>query len=1387
MLQMSECFLAVPTAEVENILVCGYRPIRRRGVRVSLSAAEAILAFRRRHSSSAACLRFVPAPRARWTVSRGGHVLDCDHIPAQQLTRVEASAIEYQTNCLHTSLYLAVCASDLQSILRNGYLPRHRTSVPVSVSAERAREAYARKHRGRLEAVVVVNVEAASAAGCRVVSHDNGIDILLPTPRWSPRQTLPAGCLSRTVVDAAGAFDAPPVAQTLAGLGVQGAGTSRTGSGPDAGAGLGVVASTQAAPARPTGAPAEAISIRSGSRQLATSAFAPTETTSSQRCPQPPDAGIHNPARSSLGIGGTAAVTETTDVSAVYAAPPAPNVTTHSAAAHPSGVVVRRPASGQTPAGVSASDPWAAAGSDPWAVAAAVQPPLAGVASEPVSAWVGYSKASRVNNTGSSARLVETSASAKERNLTSCQPQTSTTATDPWAAPASDTWTVATAAPAPSTGLDPWPRDTTSVGNSKGLASAAASQCKDAQVVESPPSLPEPILADCASSARNVSDPWASAGSDPWAAAAADQPSSSSIAPKPANVWARDPVDKANGGSDSLLAAGTSTSDVEPSPGSCPAQASSGGSDPLAVAASEPRVRVDSTPLTGAAVEPVAAWAAYADPWKRYAPRPDQTFTSGRQNKVVRCFAAFACRDCPGATGHHFEVLPHVERNCRGDPRIGTYHFVDEMHGKPVYKRYGSRMYVYLVSGSDLTIGGRMYDKQDYTHAGSPVFKARGEDLYLFYECYDWDAAERLSRRGRWLLTRHIATVPDDIPLANTPFLAYADSQSWAWPSEGMMLHGIRAADWSSGISFSKFHWAFGGDPAGDQHLEQVQGPETGDVPVDGWDDVWIRFLPRQRYFESSIVMARRVDGSVEHETPDVSPVQFDFMREGSHMYIKLRAAVGADQCSWTRAVVITGGRSARTVRVQVKKSRFSAVYEDLMLDSPRVEGFKHPDECTTSHMRELQQQEVLRLHSCLAADGRLLLLPSGLPPKRAGLHLGETKYVRRDFVLRGQVPMNQPANFWREFRDHLNQDAVPTQTNPPPWTTRCKFEAVNSGLETTFTFRGVEIGVRLEPHPFALEEPVFQLGQRARNTRGSKHSMFDAAFKLLNDRRMHDESPQNLAEALLLFNSANECGNDGDPTAELAASAAASASLLDSMQDRLSSVNRRAEQRNGIANLLMDQYGVHSEPIVRDPMGWVRFPIERQDDWPGDRCYHGTSAHNMVPVLLAGLRLPRGRDDIAHGASGSSGVPTIYCSPSWHYAAHPVYSPLHRGPKWPHVPEAFQMVFECAVQPGTYKKQAGTLGNKHWDRDIRIDPDRPTLRDLEYLVTDPVNIRLTGVLFRMFGRDIDEDLYDSLPKSLNVPLTDSAWRGDGPRDGVEYKWTGLLQKDYKARGLFLS
>ena len=355
----------------------------------------------------------------------------------------------------------------------------------------------------------------------------------------------------------------------------------------------------------------------------------------------------------------------------------------------------------------------------------------------------------------------------------------------------------------------------------------------------------------------------------------------------------------------------------------------------------------------------------------------------------------------------------------------------------------------------------------------------------------------------------------------------------------------------------------------------------------------------------------------------------------------------------------------------------------------------------------------------------------------------------------------------------------------PEAWMQEHKFRKTEGGLETSVTFEGVEVQVLCYPEPLVYDKSVWDLGQKASAGDRSGRHLFDAALMLNNDRTKNSQ-PKSLADVLLLLNHVTK----PQPTKmhkllpkAAAVHAAASADVFQVMMEAVESdremLSEHTKQKSAIADVLASECSFSLQPKTADPEGWLTFPLKPADEWNRhrvDECFHGTCMTALAPILLQGLKKPQTSAAVAHGQHGSESKQTIYASPSWHYAAHPVYSPLHRWTSGGR-DQAVQMVLKCDVLHGGYRAQKGTLGNKHWSRELRVDPEHDTMDDLEYLIEDEGNICLKGIMFRQFGPGADPKIYGDLAPQLSM-------HRNGP--SIEYRWTAMLQEDFKERGLLL-
>ena len=57
------------------------------------------------------------------------------------------------------------------------------------------------------------------------------------------------------------------------------------------------------------------------------------------------------------------------------------------------------------------------------------------------------------------------------------------------------------------------------------------------------------------------------------------------------------------------------------------------------------------------------------------------------------------------------------------------------------------------------------------------------------------------------------------------------------------------------------------------------------------------------------------------------------------------------------------------------------------------------------------------------------------------------------------------------------------------------------------------------------------------------------------------------------------------------------------------------------------------------------------------------------------------------------------------------------------------QVVFECRVLPGDFQTHPGSLGNKYWPEDVQFDENFTRIEQVEWLVEEPNDILVTGLL----------------------------------------------------------
>eukprot|EP00928_Gymnodinium_smaydae_P081205 TRINITY_DN64761_c0_g1_i1.p1 TRINITY_DN64761_c0_g1~~TRINITY_DN64761_c0_g1_i1.p1 ORF type:complete len:601 (-),score=24.66 TRINITY_DN64761_c0_g1_i1:44-1846(-) len=207
--------------------------------------------------------------------------------------------------------------------------------------------------------------------------------------------------------------------------------------------------------------------------------------------------------------------------------------------------------------------------------------------------------------------------------------------------------------------------------------------------------------------------------------------------------------------------------------------------------------------------------------------------------------------------------------------------------------------------------------------------------------------------------------------------------------------------------------------------------------------------------------------------------------------------------------------------------------------------------------------------------------------------------------------------------------------------------------------------------------------------------------------------------------------------------------------------------------------YGLRGGRPYFKPCGWVRFAIGgktqerlfRLQNW----CvaYHGTSLKSSIKILVEGLRQPGTSGvRIAHGQAYSETQKSIYASPALGYASFPVYAPLEEVGEnhW------VQCVLQLRVRPGSFVEKPGSLSNKHWPEEVRFDRNFASLQGLEWIIEDPADHEVVGLLVRELGNQAAPSVYGEFVQNVS----------EGSK-GPEYELTTLLEAKHRANGWLVS
>lgn len=155
---------------------------------------------------------------------------------------------------------------------------------------------------------------------------------------------------------------------------------------------------------------------------------------------------------------------------------------------------------------------------------------------------------------------------------------------------------------------------------------------------------------------------------------------------------------------------------------------------------------------------------------------------------------------------------------------------------------------------------------------------------------------------------------------------------------------------------------------------------------------------------------------------------------------------------------------------------------------------------------------------------------------------------------------------------------------------------------------------------------------------------------------------------------------------------------------------------------------------------------------------------------MAEGLQQPL-LGECAHGQAYSKSRQSIYVSPSILYASHPVYATLAKVDHYHWI----QTVLEVRVRPNSFEVVRSTLRKKHWPSELLFDPSFPNNRELEWLLEQPKDIVVTGVMVREMGPNVDPSLFGPVVSTVT----------DGDR-GAEYGYTKCLEQYFRRRGYLL-
>eukprot|EP01121_Diplochlamys_sp_Union-15-3_P010376 TRINITY_DN2904_c0_g1_i1.p1 TRINITY_DN2904_c0_g1~~TRINITY_DN2904_c0_g1_i1.p1 ORF type:complete len:281 (-),score=49.56 TRINITY_DN2904_c0_g1_i1:10-852(-) len=162
---------------------------------------------------------------------------------------------------------------------------------------------------------------------------------------------------------------------------------------------------------------------------------------------------------------------------------------------------------------------------------------------------------------------------------------------------------------------------------------------------------------------------------------------------------------------------------------------------------------------------------------------------------------------------------------------------------------------------------------------------------------------------------------------------------------------------------------------------------------------------------------------------------------------------------------------------------------------------------------------------------------------------------------------------------------------------------------------------------------------------------------------------------------------------------------------------------------------------------------------------YHGTDKLNVDSIMEKGLALPGTLVDgkeikVLHGSVGAKCA--IFVSPSIEYSSHWVYTKPEKIGN-----EYLYCVLQVRVKPESFKEQGNTLWKGGWaDTTIPFDT-RFGAHQLEWVVTNPENIRVTGLMVKKEKVNPETSIKERFAK--NKAVRDARQKEIGTAKGLWY------------------